>query len=230
MAVFKTFRFLLNFAWVNLGAIIGFAVIVLAGCYLTGVPGGGLYAGNLFETYYAMFPTMILLCLFLYAFALCTSNLNLGLSMGARRRDFFWAIQGVMLFYTAVCWALQWFLSVFFLIAHWAPRERFSLLTVYNEKPLLYPALCLVALVLGCLGGLLMTKSKLLATLAILLSIFVLMGVTIFTILSAETGLMRFLNMTGWNALPQILAGILAASFLGGEFLIWRVIQRFPVR
>ena len=88
----------------------------------------------------------------------------------------------------------------------------------------------LVALVLGCLGGLLMTKSKLLATLAILLSIFVLMGVTIFTILSAETGLMRFLDMTGWNALPQILAGILAASFLGGEFLIWRVIQRFPVR
>ena len=82
----KSFRFLLSYSWVNLGAIFGFAAIVIAGCYVTGVPDDP-NAGNLFETYYAMFPTMILLCLFLYAFAMCTNNLNLGLSMGARRQS-----------------------------------------------------------------------------------------------------------------------------------------------
>ena len=88
----KSFRFLLSYSWVNLGAVFGFAAIVIVGCYITGVPGNP-NVGNLFETYYAMFPTMILLCLFLYAFAMCTNNLNMGLSMGARRKDFFWAIQ-----------------------------------------------------------------------------------------------------------------------------------------
>ncbi len=61
-----------NFAWVNLASLLGFAAVVILGCYLTGVPGNP-NVGNLFETYYAMFPTMILLCLFLFAFAMCTA-------------------------------------------------------------------------------------------------------------------------------------------------------------
>ena len=77
----RSVRFLLTFSWPNLGAIFGFAGIVIAGCCATGVP-GNTERGNLFESYYAMFPVIILLCLFLYAFALCTNNLNLGLSMG----------------------------------------------------------------------------------------------------------------------------------------------------
>ena len=77
----KSFRFLLNFAWVNMGAILGFAALVIAGCYATGVPDrAGSSGDNLFTTYYAMFPIMILFMLYIYAFALCTSNLNLGLS------------------------------------------------------------------------------------------------------------------------------------------------------
>ena len=36
-----------------------------SGCCATGVP-GNTERGNLFESYYAMFPVMILLCLFLY--------------------------------------------------------------------------------------------------------------------------------------------------------------------
>ena len=34
----RSFRFLLQFTWINLGAIFGFAAVIIAGCYVTGVP------------------------------------------------------------------------------------------------------------------------------------------------------------------------------------------------
>ena len=225
----KSFRFLLSYSWVNLGAVFGFAAIVIVGCYITGVPGNP-NVGNLFETYYAMFPTMILLILFLYAFALCTNNLNMGLSMGAKRTDFFWAVQGNMAFYTVVCWALYWFMSAFPAIANWEVRERWSLLGTYSGKLRLYPMLCMTMLVLGCLSGLVMVKNKILGTLLVILSIFAMMGITVFMLLSADTNLMDFLVDSIWNDLPKVMVGILAAAFVGGELLIWRVIQRYVVR
>lgn len=229
----KSFRFLLNFALINLGAIFGFAAIVIVGCYATGVP-GDREAGNLFETYYAMFPTMILLCLFLYAFALCTNNLNLGLSMGARRWDFFRALQGIMLFYTVVCWALCRFMTAFPAMANWEVRGRFSLLSTYSGNPLTYPLLCLVMLVLGCLGGLLMVKSKVLGTIVVILSVLVMTGATVFMLLSTDAGMAGAFSGTQWEwlftTLPKILAGVLAAAFAGGELLIWRTIRRYTVR
>lgn len=229
MGIVKSFRFLLNFAWVNLGAIIGFAAIVIGGCYLTGVP-DDVKTNNLFETYYAMFPTMVLLCLFLYAFALCTNNLNLGLSMGARRSDFFWAVQGIMVFYAVVCWVLYWFMAAFPAIANWEVRERWSLLSTYNSSPWIYPGLCMVLLVLGCLSGLVMGKSKILGTLLVILSILVMLVATVFMLLSADTNIGAFLFDSVWNDLPVIVAGVLAVTFAGGEFLIWRTIRRYVVR
>ena len=228
----KSFRFLLNFAWVNLGAIIGFAVIIIGGCYATGIADNP-NSSNLFETYYAMFPTMILLCLFLYAFGLCTNNLNMGLSMGARRGDFFWAIQGVLVFYTAVCWALQWFMSAFPALANWEVRERWALLSTYNTKPLTYPALCFVILILGCLSGLVVVRHKVLGGLLVTLSVFVMVLATVFMLLSTDTSLFDFANGTEWAwlaVLPKIVMAVLAVSAAGGEFLIWRTIQRYTVR
>lgn len=229
----KSFRFLLNFALINLGAIFGFAAIVIVGCYATGVPDNPSES-NLFTNYYAMFPTMILLCLFLYAFALCTNNLNLGLSMSARRGDFFWAIQGIFLFYTAVGWALQWFLSVLPSVAGWVVRERWSLLTLYSGKIWTFPLLCIALLVLGCLGGLLMARSRILATLIIIASCFIMIGATMFMLLFTDTRMTITLTGTGWvwifTTLPQILTVVLAVSAVGGEFLIWRAIQHYVVR
>lgn len=226
----KSFRFLLNFALINLGAIFGFAAVVIAGCYATGIPDDPAHS-NLFETYYAMFPTMILLILFLYAFALCTNNLNLGLSMGARRWDFFRALQVIMLFYTVVCWALYRFMSVFPAIANWAVRERWSLLATYSGNPLTYPLLCLVMLVLGCLGGLLMVKSKVLGTIVVILSVLVMTGATAFMLLFTETNVIVLFEWAWlFTTLPKLLAGVLAVSFVGGELLIWRTIRRYTVR
>lgn len=225
----KSFRFLLNFAWVNLSAIFGFAAIVIVGCYVTGVP-TNTENGNLFETYYAMFPTMILLILFLYAFALCTNNLNLGLSMGARRVDFFWAVQGIMVFYALACWALQIFMATFPGLAHWQARERWELLNLSGGQIWVFPLSCFILMVLGCLSGLVMVKSKILGTIVVTVSVLLMMVVTVFMLLSVSTSLPNLLFHSVWNDLPIILAAVLAVSAVGGEFLIWRTIQRYVVR
>lgn len=229
----KSFRFLLNFAWVNLSAIFGFAAIVIAGCYITGVP-GNTENGNLFETYYAMFPTMLLLILFLYAFALCTNNLNLGLSMGARRTDFFWALQGIMVFYAVVCWALQLFMSAFPAIASWEVRERWALLDLFGGRVWAFPLVCLVLMVLGCLSGMVMVKNKIVGSILVTVSIFVMVVVTVFMILSADTNIVENLLETefGWlfTVLPRVMIGVLAVGAVEGELFIWWFIQRCIVR
>ena len=229
----KSFRFLLNYSWVNLGAIFGFAAIVIVGCYVTGVPDNPS-VGNLFETYYAMFPTMILLCLFLYAFAMCTNNLNMGLSMGARRGDFFWAVQGNMAFYAVVCWGLQLFMSAFPSLANWEIRDKWALLDLFDGRVWAFPLVCMVLMVLGCLSGMVVVKNKALGAILVTLSVFVMIGVTVFMILSADTGIMDYLVETEWGwlwtTLPKSLITALAAGAVGGELLIWRVIQRYVVR
>ena len=229
----KSVRFLLQFTWVNLGAIFGFAAIIIAGCYATGIP-HDLDTSNLFETYYSMFPTMILLCLFLYAFSLCTNNLNLGLSMGARRRDFFWAIQGNMAFYAVICWGLQLFMSAFPALANWEVRERWELLNLFGGRVWAFPLACIVLMILGCLSGMIMVKNKVLGTILLTLSIIVMLGVTVFMILSTETEIMVYLLDSKWSwmwsTLPKVMAAVLAAGAVGGEALIWWVIQRYVVR
>ncbi|WP_251315956.1 hypothetical protein [Flintibacter muris] len=229
----RSFRFLLQFTWINLGAIFGFAAVIIAGCYVTGVP-DNLRVGNLFETYYAMFPTMILLCMFLYSFSLCTNTLNLGLSMGGRRRDFFWAVQSDMVVYTAICWGLQMFMSAFPALANWEFRERWELLNLFGGRVWAFPLACIVLMILGCLSGMIMVKNKVLGTIVLTLSIIVMLGVTVFMILSTETEIMVYLLDSKWSwmwsTLPKVMAAVLAAGAVGGEALIWWVIQRYVVR
>lgn len=229
----RSFRFLLNFAWYNLAAIFGFAAIVIAGCYITGVPNNA-GNGNLFETYYAMFPTMILLILFLYAFALCTNNLNLGLSMGARRTDFFWALQGIMAFYAVICWALQLFMSAFPAIANWEVRDRWALLDLFGGKVWVFPLVCFVLMVLGCLSGLVVVKNKVLGFILVTVSVIIMVVVTIFMLLFTDAMMTEPFQEAGlgwvFTVLPKVIVAVLAVSAVGGELLIWRTIQRYIVR
>lgn len=232
----KSFRFLLRFTLVNLGAIVSFIAAVIVGCYATGVPDnpGNVVYSSLFVNYYTMLPTFILLCLLLYAMALCTNNLNLGLSMGARRGDFFWAIQGIILFYTAVCWAIQWLLSVFPMAAGWTEWNNLSLLANYAGRPWIFPLLCITLLVLGCLLGLLMVRHSVQAAVVLIISCLMIMGTTILMLLSARTNIVVFLTGTGWEwiftTLPRLLPVILIAVAAGGELLMWRAIQNYTVR
>ena len=219
----KSFKYLLQFAWINLGAILGFAAIVIAGAYLTGVPQG---ANNLFRTYFGTFPLMTLIMLFLFSYALCTSNLNLALSFGARRRDFFFAIQGVLLLYAGVCWALQAVMSAIPDLFGWTSVDRWSfLMSLGGLTNWQYPLACLTIMTLGCLCGLLYVRSKgwgvLVMVVTILGGIAATMVLLIFS--DSQPGTPGALTAT---ILTCGSVGVIAVC----ELLIWRTVHRFVVR
>ena len=231
----KSFRFLLQFAWVNLACLLGAAAVITAGAYLTGVPGG---ADNLFRTYFSTFPLMTLIILFIFAFAMCTSNLNLALSFGSRRRDFFWAVQGVLLVYAGVCWVLQLVMSAIPGLFGWSDQGRWTFMLSLGTGSYiwLYPLLCLAVLALGCLCGLVMTRSKLLGTLIVIAALLVIIACMVLLMLGANLELHLFSaegmspDLFPWGRLPLYLTLGMTAVLGASEAVIWRTVKRFMVR
>ena len=219
----KSFKYLLRFAWVNLGATLGFAALVIAGACLTGVPQG---ANNIFRTYFGCFPLMTLLMLFLFAYALCTSNLNLALSFGARRRDYFLAIQLILLLYTGVCWALQAVMSAIPDLFAWTSVDRWSfLMSLGGLTNWRYPLACLTIMVLGCLCGLLYVRSRVWGGVVMILTMFGGVAATMVLLIFSDSqpGSPGALTAT-------ILTCGAVAVIAVCELLIWRTVNRFIVR
>lgn len=227
----KSVRFLFQFVWINLSAILAFAAIVIVGCYATGVTRG---AENLFRSYFQAFPLISLFFLYFYGFALCTSNLNLALSFGAKRRDFFWAVQGSILLYTAVCWLLQIFMSALPQLGNWEEQNRLWLMGGGSGWLGIFPLLCLTAMVLGCLNGLAMVRSKVMGVILIIVAVFSLLAGTVLLFLIADIELWSFLTTGEWSGLwgnlPLILLGLAVVILLVGEAVIWRAVNRYGVR
>ncbi len=139
-----------------------------------------------------------------------------------------------MAFYAVICWGLQLFMSAFPALANWEVRERWELLNLFGGRVWVFPLVCMALMVLGCLSGLVMVKSKIAGTILVTVSIFVMIFATVFMMLSADTGVMDYLLDTEWGwpwtTLPKAMLAVLAAGAVGGELLIWRVIQRYVVR
>ena len=226
----KSVRFLWQFIWVNLSAIFAFAAIVVGGCYITGVPQG---AQNLFKSYFQAFPLMILFILYMYGFALCTNSLNLALSFGARRRDIFWGIQGTILLYTAVCWLLQLFMSGLPALGSWTQLSR-PWVMGGNGGLVLFPLLCVTALVLGCLSGMAMARSRALGIVLIFVAALALMAGTVVLLIVADLSMWSFLLGGEWGAmwgsLPYVLLGLALLALIVGEVVIWRTVRGYAVR
>lgn len=217
----KSFKFLLQFAWVNLAAVLGFAALVVVGTHATGVPNG---AENIFRTYFGSFPFSALIMVFIFAIALCTSNLNMALSFGGRRQDYFWALQAIMLVYTGVCWALQIVMSAIPVVFQWSEVDRWTvLMSLGTGSSWSYPLVLMSSLCLGCLCGLTFARSRVLG--AILFSVAFVVFMT-FLVLLLLTG-----NHDGlWGVLPMILFLVTLAVFAVSEVFLWRTVNRYVVR
>ena len=219
----KSFKYLFQFAWVNLAATLAFAAVVIVGSCLTGVPQG---ANNIFRAYFGCFPLIILLMMFLFAYALCTSNLNLALSFGARRRDYFLSIQLVMLLYTGVGWAIQIVMSAIPDLFAWTSVDRWSfLMSLGGLTNWQYPLACLAIMTLGCLCGLLYARSK---GWGVLLIVFTILGGI------AATMVLLICSDSQPGTPGALTATILTCGSVGViavcELLIWRTVHRFVVR
>lgn len=227
----KTARFLGQFWWPNLAAIVCFAVIVIVGCYATGVPQG---AHNLFYSYYSEFPLMELFILYFCGFALCTNNLNLALSFGAGRRDFFWGLQAVMLLYAAACWLIQVLMSVLPQLGGWTELNRWGWVMGDGLPVGIYPFLCVLVLVLGGLSGLVMARSRAWGIALGIVAVLVMIVLCGFLFIFADLGLWEFL-VNGeygglWGNLPYFFVGTALLIFLAGEVVIWRTVKGYVVR
>lgn len=221
----KSFRFLLQFAWINLGALLVFALIVTVGSLLTGVPGG---ADNLFSTYFSAFPLMALMILYIYAFALCTSNLNLALSFGATRRGFFGALQGILLLYIFVSWLLQGVLAAIPTLLNWAYPERFPILRMCGFTSWFFPLLSLVILCLGCLAGIIFTKSKAAGVVTVTLS--GVLGIGGMVALFITSSAVRDFGGDLFGSLPLWLTAAGVAIVGVSEGFLWHTIRNFMVK
>jgi hypothetical protein len=222
--MWKSFRFLFQFAWINLAGLLSVAVLLFLGACVTGVPQG---ADNLFSNYYTAFPLITLVVLFIFGTGLTTSSLHLALSFGARRRDYFLAFQGILLLYVGGCWLLVLVMSALPTLLGWTQQNGQQwVLLLKRSIPWLYPLICLALLCLGGVCGLLMARSKLLGGLALGLTFFV-------TVLCLPLLFLTTISLSGngtWGILPTALILVLLTVTAGCEALFWRIIQKFVVR
>ena len=202
----QCFRFLFHSVWTSLGCVLAFAAVVIAGAFATGVPDG---ATNLFETYFAALPITVLMILFILSFNLCAGSLNLALSLGARRRDYFVALQGALVAYAGACWLLQIAVSLIPTAFSWANPERWTILTALRGPHLWsYPLLCLAVLAVGCACGMVFTRSRVLG--GIILFVAILLGILGTGFLFVTSGTWGEANL---GVLPVVLtAGAVATS------------------
>lgn len=219
----KSLRFLLQSAKVNLGVLTTFAAILTAGVFLTGVPGG---VENMFATYYGLFPLMSAMCLFIFAFAHCTSDLQLALSFGARRRDYFLALQFHMVFNALVCSVLQSILAWIPQATNWANNEAIlSLIRLGGHAFWVFPLICMSLQCIGGMVGSLYFRSRIVGM--VILTVFMSIGI------AAVVVLMLVANRDDFQLLgdlPTLLFALLAAGAAAGEWIIWQKISQFTVK
>lgn len=216
----KSLKYASQFLLENLFVLSCFVLIIFAGCLVTGVPSG---SSNLFATYYTMFPFMYLLIVFFTSFAWCTSNLNLALSCGCRRRDFFCATQILVLAYILFGWLLNQLFCFLPILGSWnIPKLKVLFLL---DIPLPLYALLTAALVLvGCALGPLYLRSRWIGALIMMLTTFIGIG--------SVTGLMLLANHTNtnWGDLPLLLTVGLVFICAGCECFLYRIIHKATVR
>ena len=220
----KCLQYFWPFLWPNVSAMVVFEAVVVLLAVISGVPQG---TDGIFATYFYSMPLLILLFLFMYSVSLTTATLNLAISMGWTRRSYIQGMQIMLVVYTLVGWGLTLLVPLIPQLGSWAPNNRLHiLLLVTGRYGPLYPLFCLAILVVGCLAGLLMARSKAL-------------GITVMTIaiLAAIAGVvvlglagMGFFDLGFTPLFLPITVVVLLAVFLAGEVLLWRVIRRYVVR
>lgn len=232
----RSFRFLWQSTWPNLAALAGFAAVVTLGAVASGVPQGNK---NIFQTYFSGFPMMLLMVLFILSFALCTANLNLALSYGGRRRDFFWGLQGILLAYVLTAWLLQSAMSTLPALMCWADLGRWtSLMTFGKMAAWVFPLAAAAVMALGCMCGAVFGRSKVLGTIVITVAMLgcVVVSVLLMVSVGSEMSLYSLdgsspdVTLSPWGQMHLHLGLGLGAVFLICEYVIWRFIRRYCVR
>lgn len=218
----KEFRFLFQSARTNLAIVAGYAAVLTLGAILFPAPEG---ERNLFYNYFISAPITVPFILFIVSFSMGANLLNLSLTLGGRRRDYFWALQPVLALYVGTSWAIQLLMSAVPEALQWTDPKGWDLSLLGSWPLWVYPMVCWAVLAFGALCGLLMVESRGWRGLVVVLAAMVMTAALIFLMLMAAGP-----RIPLWGDLPYILGGVMAVVLAGSEVFLWRRIARFSVR
>ncbi len=220
----RSFRFLLLFDRYAIPPLLVFAAIILGGNFLVG---GNINAQNsfssLFVTYLNAWPLMsgvILGCLCIASYSIYSS---LALSMGGRRRDFFWANQLNFLIYLGFVWVTQLVLDAFSAHFSWESMELWG--TVPASRNLALIPVMLMLMAGGSCLGILSTRKPKLAIFLVVVSVLLFLVVLVAAMFISGSQRAEL-----WGDLPWLIPAGTAALTLVFEGLLWHFSQDTVVR
>ena len=217
------------------GLTVSFNVLVLCGLAVVVTLGAVYFSGgdaaaqemhrNMFSSYFGLFPLMSIIILFILSFNLCTVDLQVAVSFGARRRDFFLGLQGALLIYSFVIWGLQAVMSRVPERMGWSDLEHWQMLMGNGMGIGTYLLMVMAVLSMGCLCGLVFTRSK-------VWGVVVLCAVVIVGIIAVVVQMFTAFNRDTqiWGDLPWILTAVFGLILLAAEAGIWKFIKGYCVR
>lgn len=213
----RSFRFLLQFLWPDLGVTVGFAGVVVAGFLVFCSPGQEY---NVFQAYIQIYPLLSLIFLLIFSWSLTGSTLNVALSFGARRRDYFWALQLGVALLLLVNWVTCLVLDAVPGLVGWQDTEWMLLRGLLHGNIFVFPLSCLATMTLGCLMGLMFSRSKTQGILTVVIAVV--------TMLILSVAMIILLVKLG--QITQIVIAVLFGIAVLCECLIHRMIRRVQVR
>lgn len=215
----RCFRFLLRFSLINLSIFAAAAAVIVGGAFVTDVPSGNK---NLFSTYFDGFPALSLFILFMMAFSM-TSTLTLALNFGATRKALFGALQGVLAIYAVGGWAIS---ALFAAVPVWFgwPREGAATVLTLNSGPA-FLAAGAAATVFGVLSGVMMTHSRLLGSMLIILAMLLMMAGIFWLVITGGS-----FSDGMWGDLPWLLPLAPGLAAVAADVFLYRYLKRYVVR
>lgn len=223
----RSFRYLWLSVSVNVLVLCGLAVVVTLGaiCFGGGAAEGQEISGNLFSSYFGLFPLVSIITLFILSFNLCTMDLQVAVSFGARRRDFFLGLQGALLLYSLAVWGLQAVMSRLPELLKWNDLDRWNMLLGNGMGFGTYILMVMAVLALGCLCGLVFVRSKVWGI--VMICAVAVVGIAM-VVMQMFTAFNRDAQV--WGDLPWLLTAGFAILLLAAEAGIWKFIKTFCVR
>ena len=206
----RSFRFLLyDTRWRLLTLV--WECLFLAVFYA--VTGGGEYS-----RYGESIAALMMTTLMFLASTLGNCAAPNALSLGGRRIDIFWGIQGCALVYALCATLLTLAVNAITGVLGW------PVLDLNLAVALFYPFACFALSILGTLAGILAPRRRWLSVL-LFVGLVLLSILLCFSLLLYSGGRLQL-----WGSLPWLIPLILGLLWLAGEGFVYREIQRLCVR
>ena len=177
-----------------------------------------LTGGGEYSRYGESAAALLMMALMVVFTTLGTGGAPSALSLGGRRTDIFWGIQGCALVYALCATLLTLAVNAITGVLGW------PVLDLNLAVALFYPFACFALSILGTLAGILAPRRRWLSVL-LFVGLVLLSILLCFSLLLYSDGRLQL-----WGSLPWLIPLILGLLWLAGEGFVYREIQRLCVR